>query len=104
MHRTLVAVASLALVIAACAPVAVSTSSPEAPSATPATTTAPEPTSTPTATPEPSGPEITPVQDGTPVPSDAGPVGQLVVTQSSVKDLPGVFTEGAIAYVEVYDA
>ena len=52
----------------------------------------------------PETPAITPVQDGTPVPSDAGPTGSLVVRQSSVEDLPGVFTEGALAFVEVYDA
>ena len=100
MDRRLATLGTLALLVAAaCSPAPVVSPSVDAPVATP---TAELPSST--STPEPSGPAVTPVQDGTPVPSDAGPTGQLVVTQTSVADLPGVFTEGAVAFVEVYDA
>ena len=100
MHRLTSILVLTLLVIAACSPTPVATPSADAPVQTPSDAL---PSATPP-TEEPPTPAITPVQDGTPVPSDAGPTGSLVVRQSSVKDLPGVFTEGAMAFVEVYDA
>lgn len=96
MHRPLAMLVGIGLIaVVACSPAIVSTPSAQAPSAS--ATQVP-------ATPAPATPALTPVQDGTPVPSGAGPTGTLIVGQSSVADLPGVYTEGATGFVEVYDA